>query len=79
MARQMSSVTDPQMQQMMTRALTAMQESCEQDGWPDALKKCTLEAGDTSDAMGACNVHIPPALQQKIAERMSKAMSPQPQ
>jgi hypothetical protein len=72
-----ANVNDPQTQQMMAKAMTATQQSCEQDGWPDALKKCVLATANGVDGMGACNQQMPPALQQKMAERMT-AMMQQP-
>jgi len=74
MAAQFSQVTDPQTQQMMNKAMTAMQESCELDGWPDGLKTCILQAGDGTDAMSQCNAQMTPDLQQKMTDRMMKMM-----
>jgi len=74
MAQQFTQVTDPQTLQMMNKAMTAMQESCEQDGWPDALKTCILQAGDGTDAMSQCNTQMTPDVQQKMTDRMMKMM-----
>ena len=74
MAGQLSQVTDPQTLQMMNKAMTVMQESCELDGWPDALKTCILNAGDGTDAMSQCNTHMTPDVQQKMTDRMMKMM-----
>ena len=78
MSRQMGSVSDPQTQQMFTMALGVVQQSCEQDRWPELFKKCILLAGDTTDAMEACNGQMPPQLQQQLSERMMKAMQAMP-
>ncbi len=56
------------------RTMTVMQESCEQDPWPDALKKGLL-AGDGLAAMTqTCTQQTPPALQQRLQERLNLAM-----
>jgi len=75
MMSQAGATLDPSMQQTVERILKAAQESCEQDAWPDALKKCVLDATGGIDAMGSCNAQTPPALQQKIQERLMKAMN----
>lgn len=73
MAQSMGNVADPTTQQMLALVMKVMQESCEQDAWPDMLKKCILLGAPTTDAMNACNQHMPPALAQKLQERMSSA------
>lgn len=68
---------DKQMTKWFETTIRVMQESCEQDRWPDALKKCALAANDSSggvDALQGCNQQMPPALQQKLQERMVAAM-----
>ena len=72
--KQASYLGDPRMKNWFDRTVTVMQESCEQDRWPDALKKCML-AGDELAAMTqACNQQTPPALRQKLQERLNQAM-----
>jgi hypothetical protein len=77
MGRQMGNAPDPQTQQMFAKVMAVIQQSCEQDGWPDVLKKCISLSADSDDAMQSCNQQMPPGLQQKISERMSKAMQNQ--
>jgi hypothetical protein len=74
MQNQLSQITDPQTLQMMNKAMTVMQESCEQDSWPDSFKTCILQAGDGTDAMSQCNQQMPPDVQQKMADRMMQMM-----
>ena len=71
--------TDPQTQSYLASALRVMQQSCEEDAWPDALKKCILTTQDVPgvDAMQTCNQQMPPALQAKLQERMQTAMREQ--
>lgn len=72
--KQAAYFSDPRMKTWFDRTMTVMQESCEQDRWPDALKKCML-AGDELAAMTqACNQQTPPALRQRLQERLSQAM-----
>ena len=72
--KQASYLGDPRMRNWFDRTVAVMQESCEQDRWPDALKKCML-AGDELAAMTeACNQQTPPALRQKLQERLNQAM-----
>ena len=74
MQKQANYLGDPRMKTWFDRTLSVMQESCEQDHWPDALKKCML-AGDGLAAMTqACAQQTPPALQQRLQERLNKAM-----
>jgi hypothetical protein len=72
--KQASYLSDPRMKNWFDRTMTVLQESCEQDRWPDALKKCML-AGDELAAMTqACNQQTPPALRQKLQDRLNQAM-----
>jgi hypothetical protein len=74
MQKQASYFSDPRMKTWFDRTMTVMQESCEQDHWPDELKKCML-AGDELAAMTqACNQQTPPALRQRLQERLNQAM-----
>jgi hypothetical protein len=58
---------------MIDKMMPAMQQSCEQDGWPAALKQCILAAtpGDLQ-AMKACEATMPKGLQDKLQQRMIK-------
>lgn len=67
--KQAAYVDDPAMKAWFDRTMVVMQESCEQDHWPTALKTCLL--GATPDA---CNAQMPPALQKKLQDRMVAAM-----
>lgn len=77
MGKQMSN-SDPQTQQMFAKVITIVRESCEQDNWPPAFKSCVIAAGESTDAMNKCSTSMPPELQQKMTERMTKAMQPGP-
>ncbi len=77
MGKQMGN-SDPQTQQMFEKVIKIVRESCEQDAWPPAFKSCVIAAGESTDAMNKCSKDMPPALQQKMTERMSKAMQPGP-
>jgi hypothetical protein len=79
MRQQSQGMTDPQMQQWFATTLRVFQQSCEQDHWPDAVKKCILAAQDTGgvDPMQSCNQQFPPALQTKLQERLASAMREQ--
>jgi len=70
---------NPQMQQWFGTTLRVLQQSCEQDAWPDSLKKCILmaQSGPGQDAMQGCNQQFPPALQTKLQERLQTAMQEQ--
>jgi hypothetical protein len=72
---------DPQMAKWFETTMTIMQQSCEQDAWPDSLKKCILTAQATPgvDAMQSCNQQMPPGLQTKLQERLTAAMQQQMQ
>jgi hypothetical protein len=56
------------------RVIAAMQESCEQDRWPDALKKCVMAGDGMSVMTPSCNQQTPPSLQQRIQERVQQAV-----
>jgi len=72
---------NPKMQQWFETTIQIIQQSCEEDAWPDALKKCILAAPTTGgvDAMQTCNGQMPPALQTKVQERLATAMRSMPQ
>lgn len=71
--------SNPQMKQWYDTTLRVVQQSCEEDAWPDAVKKCILTAqgGPTADAMQVCNQQFPPALQSKLQERLQTAIAEQ--
>ena len=76
---QLQNANDPSMKQWFDTTLSVMQQSCEQDGWPEPLKKCILSTQDVTgvDAMQTCNGQMPPALQAKLQQRMQTAMQEQ--
>jgi hypothetical protein len=79
MQRSMGGAQDPQTTRMLEGVLTAMGQSCAQDGWPAPFKQCILSAGDNTDALNKCNASMPPDIQQKMTERMTKVMQQQAQ
>ena len=74
MEKQAGSLNDPKMKTWFDRTMAVMQESCEQDQWPDLLKKCMLASDGTTAMTQNCNQQMPPALQQKMQDRLTKAM-----
>lgn len=82
MSKSLGGAQDPQTLKMLEAVIGVMGESCEQDGWPAGFKQCVLSADEDADALGRCNSQMPPDLQQKLTERMTKVMQqqmPQPQ
>lgn len=79
MTPQLDGVDNPQVRQWLDATFQVMQQSCEQDAWPTALKQCVLRStGDGStDAFTSCNQQMPPALQAKLQERLQTAMQQQ--
>lgn len=79
MKSSMEGQDNPQTQQWFGTTLRVMQQSCEQDAWPDSLKKCILmaQSGPGQDAMQGCNQQFPPPLQTKLQERLQTAMQEQ--
>jgi hypothetical protein len=73
MVKQAAYLSDPKMKGWFDRTMAIMQESCEQDHWPDGVKKCML-SGDPTSLTTACNQQMPPALQQRMQERLTRAM-----
>ena len=72
-------VNNPQMKKWLDIAMRVYRQSCDEDKWPDTLKKCTLQADMTQGAnpqypVASCNQLMPPELQQKMQERMQTAM-----
>jgi len=74
-ARGAAFQNDPKMSKWFETTLQIVQQSCEQDRWPDAVKRCIL-ASSSSDqnTLASCNHAMPPALQQKLQDRMVAAM-----
>jgi hypothetical protein len=58
----------------MDKMMPAMQESCEEDGWPDSMKNC-IAAAPTPDvkALQRCSADMPKDVQDKLAKRMLRA------
>jgi hypothetical protein len=73
-AKQAAYLSDPKMKGWFDRTMAIMQESCEQDRWPDSLKSCMLAGDGSSATTQACNQQMPPALQRRLQERLTKAM-----
>jgi hypothetical protein len=74
MAKQAAYLNDPKMKAWFDRTMAVMQESCEQDQWPDFLKQCMLASDGTAATAQNCSQQMPPALQEKLQARMTKAM-----
>jgi hypothetical protein len=67
---------NPQTKKWFDATIGVVRESCEQDRWPEALKKCVLSTNTIQNPMyfQQCNQLMPPGLQQKMQERLTKAM-----
>jgi hypothetical protein len=74
MAKQATYLTDPKMKGWFDRTTAIMQESCTQDHWPDSVKKCMLDGDAVLLNAQACNQQMPPALQQRLQDRLTQAM-----
>lgn len=70
--------SDPTMARWFDVTMQVVQQACEQDRWPDAVKSCILGAANGSDALQRCNQSMPPALQQKMQVRMVEAQNAMP-
>jgi hypothetical protein len=58
----------------MDKMMPAMQESCEEDGWPDSMKKCIAAASNPDvKALQRCSADMPKDVQDKLAQRMLRA------
>jgi hypothetical protein len=73
MVKQASYLSDPKMKGWFDRTIAILQESCAQDHWPDSVKQCMLQS-DAASLTTACNQQMPPALQQRLQERLTQAM-----
>jgi len=68
--------SDPKMSKWFDTTIRIVQQSCEQDSWPDAVKKCVLQSNPTdANTLQTCNQTMPAALQKKLQERMVQAMN----
>lgn len=66
---------DPKMSKWFDAMLQIVQQSCEQDRWPDAVKQCILASSSNDQhTLTNCNHAMPPPLQQKLQDRMVAAM-----
>ncbi|MCW5805201.1 MAG: hypothetical protein KIT31_22710 [Deltaproteobacteria bacterium] len=70
---------NPQMKKNLDASMKAYLQSCTEDQWPDALKKCVLGADLGSHAYPqgmppACNGQMVPELLQKLQQRISLAV-----
>jgi hypothetical protein len=74
MTRQAAYRSDPAMTTWFDRTLAVVQESCEHDAWPDALKKCLLASDGMAAITQTCQQQMPPALQQQLQDRMTRVM-----
>jgi hypothetical protein len=74
MEQQSPYLTDPASRKWFDLSMTVMQQSCEQDRWPDAVKKCVLAANLSPAKLTTCNTQLPPALQESMKQRLAKAM-----
>jgi hypothetical protein len=74
--KQANYVNNPQMKKWFDTTIRVVKQSCVEDNWPDNLKKCVLgsDVSQNPAAMQGCTGQTPPALQQKMQERLTKAM-----
>lgn len=70
-------VNNAQMKPWFDTTIRVMREACEQDGWPAVLTKCILQnqAPQNPSYFQTCQKDMPPALQQKLQQRMSEAFA----
>ena len=73
---QVQGQQNPQVEQWLATTAGVMQQSCEQDLWPAALKECILGAAVApgADALQACSPQMPAELQTELQERLQTAM-----
>jgi hypothetical protein len=69
---------DPQLKAWFDRTMAVLQASCEQDRWPDALKRCMLASDGRAAMTQACRQQTPPDLQRRLQERLNEAMQNAP-
>jgi hypothetical protein len=54
---------------VVERVTAAMQASCDQDGWPDAVRRCVV-AAKTEAEIRRCNEQLPKDVKDKLAKRL---------
>lgn len=64
----------PEVAKMPERAAAAIKDSCNQDGWPPAMKACLADAKDPLQDWKACEHLASPELTAKLKARMQTAM-----
>lgn len=79
-AKQGPHVNNPQMKDWFDITVRVMKESCEQDGWTDAMKACTLRAADAPTIEAATKVQaecppVPDAVTTKMQARLQVEMA----
>jgi hypothetical protein len=72
-------VNDPQMKDWFDITIRIMRESCEQDGWTDAMKACTVRAADAPTIEAATKIQtecppVPEAVTAKMQARYQVEM-----
>ena len=61
---------DPSTAPMIDKAIAVMRASCEEDHWPESLRRCILGLGNDPSDFRACEKATPPELEEKIKARM---------
>lgn len=76
LAPQLAEVKDkPQLRIFLETSIRTMKASCEEDGWPAALKACILGLrGADPAAIEVCNRQMPPELQQRMQDRLQRSI-----
>ena len=74
--KQPSYQQSPQMKQYFDAVIPVIRASCEEDHWPEALKKCALASNLERNPLDlqVCNAQMPVGLSQKMQQRMVAAM-----
>lgn len=75
MVRQAPYLDEPASRKWFDLTMDVMKRSCEEDHWPDQVKQCVLADNLSAEALQACNQRMPPALQQKMQDRLTKAQA----
>ncbi len=74
-AQKASFASEPKMARWFETTQRIVRESCELDRWPEAVKKCAVDAKQADpNALAACNQTMPAELQQKMQDRLVAAM-----
>lgn len=67
--------SEPKMSRWFDTTIRIVEQSCNEDRWPDAVRRCAVEAKPhDSVALTTCNQAMPVDLQSKMQERMVEAM-----